>query len=304
MKNKINVILSGMFYPVAILRYFQQALQRRKDVNLFTVGAWTSTYIPWSGGLYLPEKYSKPPDMPLGKGFCGNTAVNPVIVENRLPFKPDLWINVDAGFAFSKPKCPYAIIASDPHVLRYDLQRKNCDKFYNMQKFYSKEDDIYLPYCADPVWHAPLEREKEYDACLIGLQYPNRTQLVNRLRAKGLKVFYDIGIVYDEYQEIYNKSKVALSWSSLSDLIARVFEAMLMKVPLVCNRVPDLPLHFDEGVHYSGFDTLDEAEKQVLEVLENYDVSMRVAEQAHELVKEKHLYDHRIQFILEDFGLV
>jgi hypothetical protein len=241
--------------------------------------------------------------MPLDSGFINRIDVNSAIVENSLPFKPDLWINVDAGFAFSKPKCPYAIIATDPHVLKYDYQRTQADKFYNMQKYYSKPGDIYLPYCADPIWHSPLEREKEYDACLIGLQYPNRTQLVNRLRAKGLKVAYGIGIVYDEYQEIYSKSKVALSWSSLSDLIARVFEAMLMKVPLVCNRVPDLPLHFTVGTHYLGFDTLDEAEKNVMTVLNNYETAMRMANRAHELVKEHHLYDHRIQTILEDFDL-
>jgi len=301
---KINCVISTQFYPVAIGKYFMFALQRRDDINLFSVGPWTSTYIPWKNGIYLPEKYSKPPDMPLGKGFCGNTAVNPVIIENRLPFKPDLWINVDAGFAFSKPNCPYAIVATDPHVLAYDYQRTQADKFYNMQKCYSKPGDLYLPYCADPIWHAPLEMEKEYDVCLIGLQYPNRTALVNRLRARGLKVFYDIGIVYDEYQEMYVKSKVAISWSSLDDLIARVFEGMLMKVPVVCNRVTDLPLHFDEGVHYLGFDMIDEAERQVMQALNYYDASMRMAEQAHDLVKENHLYDHRIETILEDFDLL
>ena len=51
-----------MFYPVAILRYFQQALQRRDDVNVYSVGPWTGTWIPWMGGLYLQDKYSRPPD--------------------------------------------------------------------------------------------------------------------------------------------------------------------------------------------------------------------------------------------------
>jgi spore maturation protein CgeB len=173
-----------------------------------------------------------------------------------------------------------------------------------MQKFYSKPNDIYLPYCADPVWHSPLEREKEYDVCLIGLQYQNRTDLVNRLRAKGLKVFYETGIVYDEYQEMYAKSKVALSWSSLQDLIARVFEGMLMKVPVVCNRVPDLDLHFKEDEHYYGFSTVMEAEFKIKHALMMYEEAAQVAEQAHEVVMEHHLYDHRIQQILEDFDLV
>lgn len=300
----INIAFSTMFYPVAIGKYFMFALQRRDDVNLWACGPWTSTKIPWKPDMHLPMKYSKPPDFPMLEDFCGRVNVSPTIIKSYIPFMPDLWINVDAGFAFSKPDCPYAIIATDPHVLKYDYQRTQADKFYNMQQVYSKSGDIYLPYCADPVWHAPLEREKEYDACLIGLQYPNRTALVNRLRKRGLKVFYDIGIVYDEYQEMYVKSKVAISWSSLDDLIARVFEGMLMKVPVVCNRVTDLPLHFDEGVHYLGFDMIDEAERQVMQALNYYDASMRMAEQAHDLVKENHLYDHRIELILEDFDLI
>jgi len=300
----MNIVFSTMYYPVAIGKYFEFALRRRDDVNLFTTGPWTSTSIPWGGGMHLSEKYSKPPDFPFSADFCGKTAVNPAIIENHLPFKPDLWINADAGFAFSKPNCPYAIIATDPHVLNYDFQRKNCDRFYNMQKFYSKPGDIYLPYCADPVWHAPLEREKEYDVCLIGLQYPNRTQLVNRLRQRGLKVFYDIGIVYDEYQEMYTKSKIALSWSSLQDLIARCFEAMMMKVPLVCNYVPDLDLHFDEYDHYLGFDSIEMAEKKIVDALNDYEVAMQMAERAHNIVKEDYTYDRRIEMILEDFDLV
>jgi len=300
----INIVFSTMFYPVSIGKFFMFALQRREDVNLFTVGPYTSNWIPWKGGMYLPEQYSKPPDLPMTRAFIGNTAVNPVIVENRLPFKPDLWINADAGFAFSKPNCPYAIIATDPHVLRYGLQRKNCDRFYNMQKFYSKPGDIYLPYAADPVWHSPLEREKEYDACLIGLQYENRNRLVDRLRAKGLKVFYETGVVYDEYQEIYAKSRVALSWSSLQDLIARVFESFAMNVPLVANIVPDMNLFFDDEIDYYGFTTLDEAESQVFKALKNYDKALKMSERGHKKVINNHLYDHRIQAILEDFDLI
>jgi hypothetical protein len=112
----INIAFSTIFYPVSIGKYFMSALQRRDDVNLITVGPYTGTFIPWKNGMYLPEKHSKPPDFPIGKGFIGNTSVNPAIIEDRLLFKPDLWINADAGFAFSKPSCPYAIIATDPHV--------------------------------------------------------------------------------------------------------------------------------------------------------------------------------------------
>ena len=290
-----------MYYPVSIGKYFDFALKRRDDVNLHTIGPWTSTYIPWMGGMYLQDKHSRPPDSPMSKTFCGQVKVNPKILESRLPFKPDLWINADAGFSFSKPDCPYAIIATDPHVLNYDYQRTQADMFYNMQKVYSKEDDIYLPYCADPKWHSPLNVDKEYDVCLIGLKYENRTRLVNRLRDRGLNVFYETGIVYDKYQEAYAKSRLAFSWSSKLDLIARVFEAMAMDVPLVCNHVPDMELFFEDGVDYYGFDNLEQAEAQIFMALANYEDAKMVSKNAHTKVMADHLYDHRIEQILADF---
>ena len=41
----MNVVLTGIYYPLAILRYFEAAL-RRADVNLFTAGPYTATRIP------------------------------------------------------------------------------------------------------------------------------------------------------------------------------------------------------------------------------------------------------------------
>ena len=167
-----------------------------------------------------------------------------------------------------------------------------------------KPRDRLLPYAASEIHHYPEEREKIYDACLIGLHYENRTKLVNRLRARGLKVYYDIGPVFDEYREIYNQSKVALSWSSLDDLIARVFEAMAMNVPLVCNNVPSMSTHFISGQHYYGFNNLDEAEAQVHMALENYEDAMGVSEAGHRKVMAQHLYKYRISDILRNCGLI
>lgn len=310
-----------MFYPVTLGKYFLFALQRRKDVEIYSVGPYTGTFIPWKGGIHLPDKYSAPPDLPLSSQLCGQLHLSPKIVEHQLPWEPDLWINVDAGFGFSKPECPYAVIATDPHVhshytaYREQIKHSSDMRFYNMQYYYMKEGDKYLPYAADPIWHAPLEREKEYDVCLIGLQYENRTTLVNRLRSRGLKVYYDTGPCYAEYQELYAKSRIAFSWSSKKDLIARVFEGMAMQIPVVCNRVPDMPTHFVDGEHYYGFGDfnrggdpwtkhdVDEAEAQIHLALANYDDASQVASNAHNKIFAQHLYDFRISQIFDDFGL-
>ena len=88
-----------------------------------------------------------------------------------------------------------------------------------------------------------------------------------------------------------------------------------MAVPLVTNRVPDLNTHFVEGQHYYGFGDsgiggetwtkydIDEAEAKILMALSDYDKAQEMAWNAHKEVKEKHLYDHRIQQIFDDFNL-
>lgn len=298
--SKIRVVLSGIFYPMAILRYFERALQRREDVELITVGPYTGTFIPWGRGMNLKAQYAKSPDRPLSSSMIGVSGTNVPAPEDV-----DLWIQVDAGFYFKKPKAKVvAHVATDPHVLNYDKQRGECDYFFNMQKVYSKPGDIYLPYAADPEWHSPMDLEKEWDACLIGLQYENRTRLVEALRAEGLRVYYDNGPAFREYQLQYAKSRVALSWSSKQDLIARVFEGMCMKLPVVCNRVPDINEHFMEGKHLSCFDNLGQAVAAVQHLLLDEHYSKRLADESHDLVMKKHLYDHRIQQILETVGLI
>lgn len=301
--KKIKVVLSGIFYPMAILRYFERAFQRREDVELITVGPYTGTYIPWDGGMNLPPKYAKSPDYDMPSNMAG---LSGKLVAPSAGNDIDLWVQVDAGFYFrERPKAEIvAHVATDPHVLDYSRQRELCDYFFNMQKVYSQEGDIYLPYAADPEWHAPMNIEKEWDACLIGLRYSTRTALVFALRDRGLKVYYDNGPVFKEYQIAYNKSRVALSWSSKQDLIARVFEGMCMKLPVVCNRVPDLDEHFIEGRHYFGFDSLVDAIEMVVDLQKEEKVAEEVATNAHELVMAEHLYDHRVQQILETVGLI
>lgn len=92
----MRVVLSSLWYPMSISRYIEKALRRRPDVELFTAGPYTGTWIPWQGGMNLPARYAIQPDLafPLGN----EPPVIPItFVENKLPWLPDLWIQVDAG---------------------------------------------------------------------------------------------------------------------------------------------------------------------------------------------------------------
>jgi hypothetical protein len=296
----MRLVLSGIFYPMAILRYFEAALRRRDDLEIFTVGPYTGAWIPWNGGMHLPEKYAGQPDSPLPTNG-GPLPTLPVgYVEAQLPWKPDIWLHVDAGWHL-KGKPDHGVnmfVATDPHVLNYDAQRSYADVFYCMQTPYMGPGDEYLPYAHDPVWHCPEEQPRKNDVCLIGLHYPQRDALVQALRDRGVKVHYDIGPCFDEARALYNQAPVGLNWSSLQDLTSRVFELLGMGRLAVVNRVPDLPRFFVDGADLLAFDEMGEAVDKVLYALEHQDEAQAIADQGRETVQE-HTWDARISQILE-----
>lgn len=296
----MNIVLSGLFYPVAILRYFELALRRRDDVNLFTVGPYSGQWIPWSGGMNLPAKYAKAPDLPLPMNGTSYTTVPVGFIEQRLPWQPDLWLQIDAGFYLrGKPaRGKNVIVGTDPHCLNYDAQRALADTFYCMQTPYKQESDVYLPYAYDPVYHAPEKQEPAYDVCLIGLHYQQRSRLVADLRAQGVNVYYDLGPAFDEARALYNSAPIGLNWSSLKDLTARVFELLAMKRLAVVNRVPDLGLFFDDS-HLAIFDTHEQAVEKVLYYLEHSSEAQKIAAAGYRRVKP-HTWDARAETILSD----
>lgn len=300
--GKTRIILSGLIYPISMMRMFWEELERRDNVELTTVGPFFDDYIPWKGGIRLPRMYVKMPTVPLSQDMA-KYHVHPQMLVDVLPDDVDIFIQVDAGFHFaSRPNAKKVVLVeTDPHVLKkhYTAPASYSDVVFCMQSNYVVGDDIWLPYAVDNHWFYPEKSELKYDACLVGLQYPQRNELVNRLRRNGKQVFYDNGQILDEYRTIYNQSKVALNWSSLQDLPVRVFEAMGMKRPLVTNRVPDLLRLFKEGVHFLGFDNLDEAESQVNYLLANPDYAKEMAETAYNEVMTKHTWKHRIDEMLK-----
>lgn len=303
--RKIKVVISGIHYPLSMMKYFIRAFQRRKDVELFTVGPYTGDFIPWAGGMRIPNKYIESPDVALPVSYINQRGMNPSFIEAQLPWEPDLWIQIDAGWWLRKPKATVvAHIATDPHVLNYDEQRRNCDIFFSMQMSYMKNGDRYLPYAVDPLAHYPIALDKKYDGCLIGLHYENRNSLVNALRNSGYEIYYSIGEIFDEFTLAYNESRVALNWSSLNDLNARTFEALGMSLALLTNRVSDLSNFFVEGEHYLGFDNVEEAKAQFKRLIDDPAMAEEIAFNGYRKVMAAHTYDHRIEQILESCKLL
>ena len=300
----IKLAIASIVYPVTMAKFFIDEFDSRDDVELFTLGPFTGDWLPWGGGMHLPQRYVKTPDLALPQSMI-NQWTHPAIVDNALPWTPDLFLSIDAGWSLSqRPKGKIvARIKTDPHCLADHYSKTNYWNFqFSMQSPYLVEGDIFLPYAVDPYIHYPMDLEKETDVCMIGLKYTQREQTVNALRSRGISVDYRLGVVYDEYREAYNKSRVALSWSSLLDTPSRVFEAFGMKIPLVTNRLPDLEWFFVEDDDYLGFSNVEEAVEKVEYAL-SHDMGSMV-ESAYKKVMNGHLYSDRVNTILETVGLI
>jgi len=198
-----KVALVGIYYPMAMLRYFERALQRRDDIELTTIGPYTGNWIPWNGGMNVMPKYTNSPTISLPQNMIRQGSM-PADMLNQYDLDIDVWLEVDAGF-FLDPRPKNGIVAhvaTDPHALVYNRQRQLADLFFCMQTPYMQEGDIWLPYAYDPEVHYPEDLPTEYDVCMIGLHYEQRTQLVNRLVGKGLNVHYSIGSIFDEVRSV------------------------------------------------------------------------------------------------------
>lgn len=106
-----------------------------------------------------------------------------------------------------------------------------------------RADMTWLPCAYDPVAFPPSPipwDERQYDVCMIGVMYPKRWELVNAMRAAGLKVLAGTGLVYDAYRDAYHNSRVALVNSFNGDLPIRLFEGAGMGCAMLCDEIADL----------------------------------------------------------------
>ena len=305
--TKIKVLLLSIHYPLAMSTYFVRSLKARDDVELKTTGPYTGSHIPWGGGMNLPEKYAIPPDVPLPFSPAVGRVPYALVKAKLGDWIPDIVITVDAGISWVEMPSDGKVIhvATDGHVLNYDHARSISDYFFNMHPNYAKEGDLHLPYAYDKfAMYKDSTVVKDVDAVTIGIPYQQRNLLVKSLRERGVSVLYEHGAILDEYREQNNRAVIGLNWASKKDMNCRVFELMAMGLCPVMSRCPDFDLYFEEGVHYLGFDTLDEAVEKVLWAKNNPDEAQEIADNAHALVTSGGFtFSDRVQTILDKVGI-
>ncbi len=144
--TKLKVILSGLIYPVTMLRFFWEELERRENIELSVVGPYFDDWIPWHNGITISKLYVKTPTYPLSRELA-TLRVHPQILQGIIPDDIDIWIQIDAGFHFaSRPSAKKVVLVeTDPHVLKahYTIPASYSDVVFCMQSNYMVGNDIW-----------------------------------------------------------------------------------------------------------------------------------------------------------------
>lgn len=220
---------------------------------------------------------------------------------------------------------PNVYITSDTH-LGYDYRLKKAREFdwvfCNQHK--AQQDFIrdgipadrcfWLPHAYDPMAYGPgvfnkktnqwmdAVVEKKYDVCFVGnLNDRNRVAHLDRL-FKEFPNFHWCCARFHEAAEVFNKSKIVFNVSSRGELNMRMFEALGSRSFLLSDRLPEGENVFQDGVHFAGYNGLDEMIDKARYYLAHDDEREQIAEAGYREAITKHTYLHRVRTVLDTIG--
>ena len=290
----LKVLMSYKHYPMCGGNYFKWAFQELGH-EVYSVGYFSGDVVPWAGQPKFP-KYVFPPDLAIPTDIPFYPLEK---VLEKMPWKPDLIFQVDAGFYLTgKSDCPNALFATDPHFLDYHIQHSLVDFFFNPQPNFMAPypKSILMPWAHDPNVHKVVPTEERlYDIAMVGAQYKDRIEAFAALKEKGFRTFSQNGIIYDECTLIYNQSKASFNWSSNNDIPMRIFEGMAYGNLVITNRMEGFrEMSFKENKHYIAFSTIDELLEKADYYLRKYpELGDQIAENGY-LAVEEHTYHNRV----------
>ena len=290
-----RVVLSQIFYPMSLGRYFENALQRRDDIELITIGPYTENWIPWGGGMYLDEKYARPPTHPYTTQQMLQTLPMQWAL-SKITEDVDLWIEVDAAFNFGgrSNARKHVVVATDAHCINYDRQRTYSDLLVNLHPKFSKPGDLKLSYAYDPIIHRPMDVDKDTDIAFCGVLYDERRALLDYLQGHGITVKTNNGLIMEEATEFQQTGRVGFNLTSAGDFNARSFELAAMRMPVVMDTCDDniLPVWAVPRNDYQAFGF------SMRTLLGDAQIRNDVAEANYEAVKP-YTYDYLVERIFD-----
>ena len=294
---KILMLYARDQYTTA--RHFENAIRRTKEFQFLGVGFTKQGLASVQGdNAWIPS---------------GQEIVITDLL-TKLPARPDVIIAMQ-GFTHMKVyglesiDIPTVYYGIDTHMVKdmiFDEAKNYKHVFFAQKKaipefkeFCGKESH-WLPCCAEPIIHKPMDFKEEYDFAFVGgvdmsEAHKSRRDAIMKLKEK-YKVF--VGNAYGYFMTMqYNKAKVVFNYAVNDDLNMRVFEAMACKRPLLTNKLSlqsGLSDLFKDGEHYIGFDDKDLMEKAEM-LIKDKALRDKIALSGYNETIKNHTYTKRLE---------
>ena len=177
----------------------------------------------------------------------------------------------------------------------YSFDREALEEY----RKHSVRDARWLPLAMSPAVHRKMYLPKKYDVSFVGTLFPNRKQLIERLR-KRFDVFVARAYM-DEMVKIFNESKIVLNVGvGPTGIQSRVFEALGCGSFLLTNEIPESSRLFEDRKHLVYFNE-ENIEDLIAYYLEHEDEREEIALNGYLEAHAKHTYDHRAEHLIADF---
>jgi hypothetical protein len=253
--------------------------------------------------------------------------------------KHDLYIYIDDGRDDINWECPKpnAYYAIDTH-LGYEYRAnkaKGYDRVFCAQKGGAAKmraegiNAEWLPLACSPGAHPNYEElmvhperenlwmrhgiNKLYDVVFVGFmnrgdgtpQGNDRTDYLDYLCKEIPNFWISTNCFFEDMAVRYLRGRLGFNISIRNDLNMRFFEIPSIGTCMLANRTVDgyEDLGFKEGEHFLGFEGKEEMVEKARWGLDNPVEREQMARAAHVLVRENHTYAHRVQVILDAFGI-
>lgn len=260
----MKILISCIHYPIASGRYIARALLRLgHDVK--TIGPSTGDEI-W--GMRVNAKYIWQPD------------------EMPQDWQPDLWIHADSAMIPPLVSNPIVLWGVDNHVRDYQL--RDWSMMFLAHSWGKRMDEPnahWLPCAYDPMLHYNKHEERDIDVAIVGVPYPERVEIVQKMSEAGLKVAACTGLLFEEYNDLYNRAKIALVKSVCGDLPQRTFENMAQGCCVLSDWTPDLfKVNFEPFKDvwiYNGADDAVNAAQYLIESGDWRDIAANAKDKLH-----------------------
>lgn len=227
----------------------------------------------------------------------------------------DLFIAIEPWFGglryLPDLRCPTAAVQIDVH--RGMRGRAEFGRFFD-HLFVAQRDFVpdmaalghdsvhWLPLGGDPGVHHVPDLPRDIDVGFVGQLGAPGTER-HTVLSQVLKRFStnEIGRWETPWEmgKIYSRSRIVFNKSVGGDVNMRVFEAMASGALLVTDRIGNGLIELaEEGVHYVGYDTAEEAVAQIEHYLAHDADRDRIAQAGQALLRERHTYDARLEQIM------